>query len=166
MAGLKFANLGLLLLMPLAWFAPLLRAGYALPLFGLKDITVISGLQSLWGTDAAFALVVTAIAIFIPYTKALGLTLVQFRLLSDRALPALHVLGKLAMAEVFLLALYIVLVKGIGHVRIETAWGLWLLTFCILANAALGALTHRALRYGPPREARAPLPHRSGWAKR
>ena len=146
MGALKLANLGLLVLLPVAWFAPLMRAGYALPLFGLKDITVISGLQSLWRTDAAFALVVTAIAIFIPYTKTLALTLVQFGLLSDRAMPVLHGLGKLAMAEVFLLALYIVLAKGIGHVRIETAWGLWLLTFCILANAVLGALTHRALR--------------------
>ncbi|MCZ8150952.1 MAG: paraquat-inducible membrane protein A, partial [Rhodobacteraceae bacterium] len=47
-------NLSLLILFPVAWFAPLLRAGL-LPLFGLSEISVVSGLQSLWATDPALA---------------------------------------------------------------------------------------------------------------
>ena len=35
---LKFANLALLILFPIAWFAPLMRAGL-LPLFGLSEIS-------------------------------------------------------------------------------------------------------------------------------
>ena len=140
---LKAANLALLVLFPLSWLAPMLRAG-VLPLFGLSEISVLSGLQSLWGTDVALALLVTFFALFAPYLKTLGLTLVQFDLLDARALPVLHLLGKLAMADIFLIALYITVAKGIGVGRIETAWGLYLFTFCILASLAISLLTARA----------------------
>jgi uncharacterized paraquat-inducible protein A len=145
MKPLAYANLALLILFPVAWFAPLLRAGL-LPLFGLSEISVISGLQSLWGTDVALALLVTFFAIFAPYIKTLGLALVQFGLASDRLLPVLHVLGKLAMADVFLIALYVVVVKGVGLARVETAWGLYLFTLCILASLALSMASAALLR--------------------
>ena len=130
---MKYANLALLILFPIAWFAPLLRAAL-LPIFGMDEISVITGLQSLWGSDPAFALLVTFLAIFAPFAKTLGLTLIHFHLLSPKTLPALHILGKLAMAEVFLIALYLVIAKGAGYVTIETAWGLYLFTACILAS--------------------------------
>lgn len=136
------ANLTLLVLFPLAWFAPLMRAGM-LPLFGLSEISVVSGLQALWGTDPALALLVTALAIFAPYLKTLGLALLHFGLLSPRVLPGLHLLGKLAMADVFLIALYIVVVKGVGLAHVETAWGLWLFTGCILGSLALSLTARR-----------------------
>ena len=135
--GLKLANLALLLLFPVAWFAPLLRAGL-LPLFSLDEISVVSGLQSLWGSDVVLALLVTFFAIFAPYLKVIGIALIQFRLASPRLLPALHILGKLAMADVFLVALYIVVVKGIGLGRVETGWGLYLFSGCVLAQIAIG----------------------------
>ncbi|MGL4237522.1 paraquat-inducible protein A [Tabrizicola sp.] len=131
--ALPYANLTLLILFPIAWFAPLLRAAL-LPIFGMDEISVITGLQSLWESDAALALVVTFLAIFAPYAKTIGLALLHWNLLSPRTLPALDILGKLAMADVFLIALYIVIVKGAGYVTIETAWGLYLFTGCILAS--------------------------------
>ena len=130
---MKYLNLVLLVLFPVAWFAPLMRAAI-LPIFGMDEISVITGLQSLWGSDAALALVVTFLAIFAPYAKTIGLALLHFNLLSPKVLPALEILGKLAMADVFLIALYIVIVKGAGYVTIETAWGLYLFTGCILAS--------------------------------
>ena len=141
---LKAATRALLVLYPVAWFAPLLRAGL-LPLFGLSEISVITGLQSLWGTDVFLALVVTAFALFVPYLKTLGLVMIQWDLASRRLLPALDVLGKLAMADIFLIALYITVAKGIGVGRIEVAWGLYLFTFCVLANLALSWATARQL---------------------
>lgn len=141
---LRAATLALLILFPLAWFAPLLRAGL-LPLFGLSEITVVSGLQSLWASDVALALVVTFLAIFAPFAKTLGLALVQAGLMSPRTLPALNLLGRLAMADVFLIALYIVIVKGVGLAHVETAWGLYLFTFCVLASIGLGVATERRL---------------------
>ncbi|MES2433809.1 MAG: paraquat-inducible protein A [Pseudomonadota bacterium] len=137
---MKYANLALLILLPIAWFAPLLRAAL-LPIFGMDEISVITGLQSLWGTDPILALLVTFLAVFAPFAKTLGLALIHFHLLSPKTLPALHALGKLAMAEVFLIALYIVIAKGAGYVTIETAWGLYLFTACILASLLISHKT-------------------------
>lgn len=133
MDKLKWINLALLVLYPVAWAAPLMRAGL-LPLFGLSEISVLTGLQALWETDVFLAGVVTAFALVAPYAKTIGLALVQFSFISRRALPTLGVIGKLAMADVFLIALYITIVKGIGIGTIETAWGLYLFTACILAS--------------------------------
>ena len=138
----KALNLSLLVLFPVAWFAPLLRAGIQ-PLFGLSEISVISGLQSLWGSDVGLALLVTMLAIFAPYLKTIGLALLHFGLLSPRVLPALHLLGKLAMADMFLIALYVVVVKGVGLAHVETAWGLYLFTGCILMSLALSITAER-----------------------
>ncbi len=137
---IKFANLALLIAFPIAWFAPLMRAGL-LPLFGLSEISVISGLQSLWSSDVALALLVSFFALFAPYLKTLGLALLHFELLSPRVQPALNILGKLAMADIFLIAVYITIAKGIGLGRIETAWGLYLFTGCILMQVFLGVLS-------------------------
>lgn len=136
------ANLALLVGFPIAWFAPLMRAGL-LPLFSLSEISVVSGLQSLWGSDVILALLVTIFALFAPYLKTIGLTLIHFELLSDKLLPVLAWLGKLAMADVFLIALYIVVAKGVGIGKLETAWGLYIFTACILASIAISALTPR-----------------------
>ncbi|MEP5732555.1 MAG: paraquat-inducible protein A [Sulfitobacter sp.] len=130
---LKAFNLALLVLYPLAWWAPLMRAGL-LPLFSLNEISVLTGLQSLWASDVFLALLVTVFALFAPYLKTIGLALVHFELLKPAVLPVLHILGKLAMADIFLIALYITLSKGIGLGRIEVAWGLYLFTACILAS--------------------------------
>ena len=137
---LKLANLALLILFPLAWFAPLMRAGL-LPLFGLDEISVVTGLQSLWGTDVILALIVTTFAIFAPWLKTLGLALIHFNLASPKLLPALHILGKLAMADIFLIALYIVLVKGIGLATVEVAWGLYFFTALIIGSLVISTLT-------------------------
>lgn len=141
---MKYLNVALLILFPIAWFAPLLRAAL-LPIFGMDEISVITGLQSLWESDAALALMVTFLAVFAPYAKTIGLALLHWNLLSPRTLPVLEILGKLAMADVFLIAIYIVIVKGAGYVTIETAWGLYLFTGCILASIWVAWRTGKAL---------------------
>ena len=145
MNAFRYLNLALLILFPIACFAPLLRAAI-LPIFGMDEISVITGLQSLWDSDVALALLVTFLAIFAPYAKTIGLALLHWNLLSPKTLPALEILGKLAMADVFLIALYIVIVKGAGHVTVETAWGLWLFSFCVLSSIGIGWATARSLR--------------------
>ncbi|SMX36128.1 Paraquat-inducible protein A [Maliponia aquimaris] len=139
---LRWLNLTLLVLYPVSWFAPLLRAGF-LPLFGMSEISVISGLQALWESDVVLALVVTLLALFAPLIKTLGLALVQFDLLDRRTLPALEITGKLAMADIFLVALYITVFKGMGVGRIDVAWGFYLFTACILASVVLGIAEKR-----------------------
>lgn len=139
--ALKYANLTLLVLFPVAWFAPLMRAGLGLPLFSLSEISVISGLQSLWDSDVFLALLVTAFALFAPYLKTIGLALMHFGLLHRKLLPVLNWMGKLAMADIFLIALYIVVAKGVGVGKVETAWGLYLFSLCIIASLFISALS-------------------------
>lgn len=139
---LKYANLSLLALFPIAWFAPMLKAG-VLPLFRLSEISVASGFLSLWQSDIFLAIIVFFFAFVAPYAKTLILALIQFQRIGKRALPLLHFLGKLAMADVFLVALYIVVIKGIGVGRVQTGWGLYLFTLCILASLLISHLTER-----------------------
>lgn len=136
---LKYVNLALFVLYPLAWGAPLMHAGL-LPLFGLSDISVLSGIATLWHSDIFLALVVALFALVAPLVKIGGLALVQFGGLPRRALPLINALGKLAMADIFLVAVYVTLIKGMGVGRIEIGWGLYLFTFCVLASLAIGLL--------------------------
>ena len=140
---LRWVNLALLVLFPVSWFAPLMRAGL-LPIFGLSEISVVTGLQSLWQSDVVLALVVTFFAIFAPLLKTLGLALVHMGWLDARAVPVLGILGKLAMADIFLIAIYITLAKGIGLGHVEPAWGLYLFTGCILLSLIVGILSRKS----------------------
>lgn len=136
----KLLNLSLLILFPIAWLAPLLRAGF-LPFFSLDEISILSGIADLWGKDIFLALIVTFFALIAPIAKVVGVALTQFDMLTQKALPVLSVLGKLAMADVFLVAIYIVVAKGVGVGRLETGWGLYLFTFCVLASYTLTLLS-------------------------
>jgi uncharacterized paraquat-inducible protein A len=146
--ALKAANLLLLALFPVAWFAPLLRAGL-LPFFGMDEISVISGLTVLWEEEPLLALLVALFALVAPVAKSLALAAVQCGG-PRRLLHAVHILGRLAMADIFLIALYIVAAKGVGVGRVETAWGLWLFTACVLGSLLVAHLTERALKRPAP----------------
>ena len=140
-------NLSLFVLFPLAWVAPLMRAGL-LPLFGLSEISVLSGILSLWEEDVLLAVAVALFAIVAPILKTAGLALIHFRLTDSRLLSPLTALGKLAMADVFLIAIYITLAKGVGVGRVEPAWGLWLFTACVLASFAVSLATSALFKRG------------------
>jgi uncharacterized paraquat-inducible protein A len=142
-------NLSLLILFPVAWAAPLVRAGL-LPLFGLKEISVLSGIASLWGTDRALAVIVALFALVAPMAKTLVLALIQSNRAPAGWLTPLGWLGKLAMADVFLIALYVTLAKGMGVGRVETAWGLYLFTGCVLASLGLSMWEKRRLTTDAP----------------
>ncbi len=143
--ALALANLALVGLFPVAWFAPLMTV--QLWRWGAeREVSVISGLQALWADDPGLALLVTFFAIVAPTVKVLGLALVHFRRLSPRLLGALFFVGRLAMADVFLIAVWIVAFKGLGIGRVEVLWGLWLFTGCILASLALSLLTEWSWR--------------------
>ena len=137
-----YLNLSLLVLFPIAWAAPLVRAGL-LPLFGLKEISVLSGLAALWETDLFLTIIVALFALIAPIAKTLVLTLILAGRAPTRWLPTLGWMGKLAMADVFLLALYVTLAKGMGIGRVEVAWGLYLFTACVLTSLAISVWTAR-----------------------
>ena len=145
LSALRWINLSLLVLYPVAWAAPLMRAGL-LPLFGLSEISVLTGIRALWESDRLLALVVILFALVAPYVKTLGLALVQFGVMGRSALPVLSIISKLAMADIFLIALYITIAKGVGIGHLETAWGLYLFTACILTSLGLSMTEARVTR--------------------
>ena len=132
----KLLNLSLLVLFPIAWAAPLMRAGL-LPFFSLDEISILTGIGDLWGKDVFLAVIVAFFALVAPFLKVMGTALIQFGMINKKNLPLLGVLGKLAMADIFLVAIYIVAAKGVGVGRLETAWGLYLFTFCVLLSYAI-----------------------------
>ncbi len=145
---LTFLNLSLLILFPISWVAPLMRAGL-LPLFSLDEISVLSGLWALIeDQEWLLAIAITLFALIAPILKTVGLALVHLQKASPKWLPSLATMGKLAMADVFLIAIYITLAKGIGVGRVETAWGLWLFTACVLASFVVSLLTSRLVKEG------------------
>lgn len=136
-------NLSLLVLFPVAWTAPLMRAGL-LPLFGLSEISILSGLATLWTEgEVALAALVAFFALVAPMAKTIALALMHLSRAPLTLLPAVQVLGKLAMADVFLIAVYVTLAKGIAVGRVETAWGLWLFTACVLTSLGVALATAR-----------------------
>lgn len=140
---LRLANLSLLVLFPVAWSAPLLHAGL-LPWFGGSEISILSGLRVLWGAAPVLAVLVALFAMVAPMAKTAALAADHWGYLPPGARPALALASKLAMADVFLVALYIVAAKGVGVGRVETRWGLWLFTALVLASLAMTLRQRRA----------------------
>ena len=144
-AWLAWANLALLVLFPLAWAAPLVTAGL-IPFLDGETISILSGVATLWEDEPGLAALVALFGVAMPYAKTLALAGVHFGRLGSRWLPALAVLGKLSMADVFLVALGVIVAKGVGWGRVETAWGLPLFAGCVLASLAISLATGRGRR--------------------
>lgn len=133
-------NLLLLAVFPVAWFAPLAEAGF-LPWFSGNAITVAGGVVDLWKVDPALSVLVALFAVIVPYGKTLMLAAIHRGWAGP--LWLIEAVGKLSMADVFLIALYIVVVKGVGVGHVTSAWGLWLFTLCVLTSIWISWRTGR-----------------------
>lgn len=142
MRALEFANLALLALFPLAWAAPLMRTRF-LPFLGGTDVSVLSGVAALWADDPALAAFVAFFAMVAPYAKILTLAAILRGWAPAAWLRPVAWLGRLAMADVFLIAVAVVAVKGVGVGAVQTAWGLWFYAGLVLAAMALAAAAAR-----------------------
>ena len=145
----KYLNLTLLILYPISWFSPLMSAGL-LPLFGMSEITIISGILTLWQDDPFLSLIVILFAVLLPMGKTLCKAVIDFGMAPKSWRHALAVLSRFAMADVFLIALYITAAKSIGMGRVETEWGLYLFTFCVLLSLLVSVMSSSALSRSSP----------------
>lgn len=134
-------NLVLLIVYPIAWFAPLARAG-VLPWFSGNEISVAGGVIDLWEVDWMLSTLVALLAVVVPYGKTLLLAAIHRGW--NGPLGLIEAVAKLSMADVFLIALYIVVVKGVGIGHVTPAWGLWLFTLCVLVSIWIGWATKKA----------------------
>ena len=146
---MKYLNLTLLILYPISWFSPLMSAGL-LPLFGMSEITMISGILTLWQDDPLLSLIVILFAVLLPMGKTLCKAAIDFGMAPKSWTHALAVLSRFAMADVFLIALYITAAKGIGVGRVETEWGMYLFTFCVLLSLLVSVMSSSALSRSSP----------------
>jgi paraquat-inducible protein A len=147
-AALKLANLTLLILFPIAWFAPLMKSGLW-PIQSLQNYSIMEALQAVWERDIYLALLMTFFAVFAPYIKVISVALIQFNLMSPYLLRPMQFLSKLAMADIFVIAIFIVLYTGIDVAgvsgQVETSWGLYLFTGCVIASILISFATRRSL---------------------
>jgi len=136
---LIMAHVALLALYPVAWGAPILTAGL-LPWFGQDNISILSGILALLGSDPVLGLLIAVLAIIAPFGKTvLGLA----SLVLDRDILGASVawlMSRLAMADIFLVSLYIVIAKGVGVGHIQTRWGLYVFTLCVLLSMVLSLI--------------------------
>ena len=141
--ALVVANLSLLFLYPIAWTAPLARAKI-LPFFSGSELSILGGIADLWETDVFLSVLVALFAVVAPYLKTILLATIQVGLVpKERWIGVTELAGKLSMADVFLIALYIVVVKGVGIGRVETDWGLYLFTALVLTSVAIAIIEKR-----------------------
>lgn len=143
----RIVTIALLILFPVAWLAPLAKAGFAMPLFGGTEISILGGVLELADSDLFLCIVVAVFAILIPYVKTIILLGAQYGQLGSPAkwLKVLSAMGKLSMADVFLIAMYVVMIKGIGFGDIEIQWGLHLFTALVFASIWATWATERAM---------------------
>ena len=104
---------------------------------------MLTTIETLWESDVFLAIVVVFFALLAPMAKTLLLLMIQLEWLGANMLGALAILGKLAMADIFLIALLIVAAKGVGVGYIETGWGLYLFSACVLVSLLVTELTKR-----------------------
>lgn len=126
-------NLALLILYPVAWFAPLMEAR-VMWFLGADQVSILSGVAALWSSAPVLAILVALLALLIPYGKVIATELHFAGRLPDRLSRALPWIARLSMADIFLISLYVVLAKGIAGASVAPMWGLWLFTVCVLTS--------------------------------
>lgn len=129
-----------LLIVPLTWWLPLFTA--RVPFLWRQEVSIASGLVELWTLDRVLCAVLFVFSVLTPLAKGAALVWIWYRVPWHGArlwLRHLSILAKLAMTEVFLLAVLIVGIKGVGIGTVEVSGGLH--AFVAIVLLSLGAST-------------------------
>jgi paraquat-inducible protein A len=125
------------IIVPATWWLPLFTA--RVPFLWRHDVSIASGLVELWRLDLLLFSAVLLFSVLVPLAKGAALIWVWYRIPYRGVKQAFHrlaLLGKLAMAEVFLLAVMLVGLKGVGIGTVEVTWGLPAFTAAVLLSLA------------------------------
>jgi uncharacterized paraquat-inducible protein A len=136
-----------LVALPVTWWLPLFVA--RVPFLWREQVTVVSGLAALWDLDRFLFAVVLLCSVIAPVAKLIATLHVWYRAplaTAPKSLGRLALLGKLSMAELFLLAVVIVGFKGLGIGRIEVAWGLDAFAAVVILSFALSLWAEAAVK--------------------
>ena len=127
-----------LALVPVTWWLPLFTA--RVPFLWRQEVSIASGLVELWRLDLLLFAAVLLFSVIAPLAKGLALAWIWYRVPIGRAkawLDRVALLGKLSMAEVFLLAVILVGIKGVGIGTVEVSWGLRAFVAAVLLSLAV-----------------------------
>ena len=122
-----------------AWWLPLIETNHLLQ-WSPDNLSVLDGLARLYSDGELFlAGVILVLAILVPFAKNLLSLFVWYFLdptetATKRFVWILSVLGKWGMADVFLIALGVVLVKGIPGTEISVRYGLWVFSAAVACS--------------------------------
>jgi uncharacterized paraquat-inducible protein A len=138
-----------LLLVPVTWWLPLFTA--RVPFLWRQEVSIASGLVELWRLDPPLCAIVFFFSVLAPLAKCAALAWVWHCTPKERAaalLGRLSLLAKLSMTEIFLLAVIIVGIKGVGIGRVEVSAGLYGFAFILLLSFAASTWAASALAGG------------------
>jgi len=135
-----------LLAVPFTWWLPLFVA--RVPFLWREEVSIASGLAELWRLDLVLWAAVLVFSVLTPLAKSVALVWIWYRVPAPRArrlLDRLSLLGKLAMTEVFLLAVILIGLKGVGIGSVEVSWGLHPFIAAVLLSLATSTWAWAAL---------------------
>lgn len=135
-----------LAIVPVTWWLPLFTA--RVPFLWRHDVSIASGLVELWRLDLLLFAAVLVFSVLVPLIKGAALVWVWYRTprrVVRQALDRLALLSKLAMAEVFLLAVILVGLKGVGIGTVEVTWGLPVFVAAVLLSLAASSWAMAAI---------------------
>lgn len=139
-----------LLLVPVTWWVPLFTA--RVPYLWRQEVSIASGLVELWELDLVLCALLFFFSVLTPLAKGAALVWVWYRTpmaLASLWLARLAFLAKLAMTEVFLLAVVIVGIKGVGIGKVEVSGGLYVFVGILLLSFAASTWATTLLGKGP-----------------
>ena len=142
--------------MPFTWRLPLFDA--RVPFLWRQQVSIATGLVELWRLDLLLCAAVFLFSVLAPLVKGAALVWVWYRVPqadARRLLDRLALLGKLAMTEVFLLAVIIVGIKGVGIGTVEVRWGLHAFVLAVVLSYAVSTWAWAALGEPSPTSASA-----------
>jgi len=127
-----------LIALPFTWFLPLFRT--ELLVFLDNEVTVIGAAKTLFKADLALFAVIVLFGMVVPVAKLAGLVYawaLQPRAQGRASIGALSKISKFSMLDLFLIAVTIVGLKGVGLGKVEIAYGLYAFAGAVLMILAL-----------------------------
>lgn len=139
--AVALANAATVLILPVTWFLPLLKSSAFL--FIKSQISIVSGATELYESDFFLFLVIVVFAMMMPLVKSMLYVWIWFGNISEH--KGMLWLGgaaaKLSMTDVFLLALAIIGIKGLGVGSIEVLSGLYVFAAVVIGSTAISIYT-------------------------
>lgn len=128
------------------WFIPIIRQTAFT--FLNKDISMASVAYELYRTDILLFIIVSSSVTIVPMAKSAIYVYIWFFAKNLKAWPMATgaLLGKISMLDIFIYAVFIVLMKGQGLVSITILPGMYLYIAAALISLAVGMATERRYR--------------------